>query len=252
MPDARSILSAIRSRRVQENEEEPLELPPEPEAEPQEPVPAPPVEAEPDLDIDPHELESDPSYILQGDSFYNFYDILRGRFGRRKRQHVYVTGGWGGWGGGAVERSSEQIEGVAEYYHAIHGQRGGTVYSSTSWLVYEDGSIALRYHVTDVITVTPESVVTLNTDGWQTKNTYLRISHNLPNQWKIAAKNQRRDREGSWFWYNRQSGVGTHASKIRIDFTDGDMLTPDGKLHPRDEPKFGMLYKKDFPVWEIR
>lgn len=44
----------------------------------------------------------------------------------------------------------------------------------------DDGSIALRYHSTDVVTARPDGTVTLRSGGWRTVTTKKRINSVLP------------------------------------------------------------------------
>lgn len=261
MLKARSILDglhrdrAARLREAFEDEPEPSADKPAAPEEPQDEVlPEPPVEDEED-EFSPEDV-TDPGYVLDGSPFPNFYRMIQGRFGRRVPTHHYASGG-GMFGGGQSTSNSIRIDGV-QAYHKVIGDSlwrgGGTQLSSTSWLVYENGNIALRYHETDVITITPESVVTVDVEGWFSKNSLSRVSSFLPNDWRIAAKYQKHGGPtgADWFWYNTHSRVGAHSSKIRINFTDGDQITPDGRLHPQARPIQDLKYKKDWPPYELR
>lgn len=61
-----------------------------------------------------------------------------------------------------------------------------------------DGSLAVRYHSTDVYVMTADGWVIPDTGGWSTVTTWQRINALLPGPWRIAS----RGKSGHWLYYS--------------------------------------------------
>lgn len=108
-----------------------------------------------------------------------------------------------------------------------------------------DNSIAIRYHETDIITVTPADVATINTGGWHTLTTGERLDDHLPGGWstyrrfkKIRGYHGAQDEQ--LYWANRRHPISRAGMLIQIPITDGDVILADGSLKPKAEP----IYQK--------
>lgn len=79
-----------------------------------------------------------------------------------------------------------------------------------------DAPIMLLYHATDIITWSPANTIKINTDGWHTSTTKLRLNEYLS---PLRIYQER----GQWFWHYQDM-------EARLPFTDGDcvMPAPDG------------------------
>jgi hypothetical protein len=109
----------------------------------------------------------------------------------------------------------------------------GTKVDNNTWLViYENGTIGVRVHKTDIITVTPDDTLAVDTGGWQTRLTQDRLGDWLPGGWRIYTQ------AGTWYWWNYKTSTGTAENidelgyKILQPFSSGDTITADGTLHP--------------------
>lgn len=97
-----------------------------------------------------------------------------------------------------------------------------------------DGSIAVKFHYTDILTVTPDDTLTLNNGTWQTVTTLSRINNWLPGGWGLYSQ------KGTWYWQNhRHSDEDMNPGFKRTQpYSNGDMITADGTLHPKAGPEF--------------
>lgn len=107
---------------------------------------------------------------------------------------------------------------------------------STELRKYEDGSIAVRYHRTDVLTVTPDDKVTVDTGGWHSVTTASRLKEYMPGSWNFFRRGD------ELFWY----GPGIVGVDMRVEqpLTDGDFITADGELHCQKPPNYYRQRKK--------
>lgn len=104
-------------------------------------------------------------------------------------------------------------------------------YLTRSGRDYENSSIGLRLHNTDVIRFFPDNSLQVNTGGWSTRTTLDRINGWLPDGWSVYT------RKGDWFWYNsnqpessmeHRGGLG----RLLQPFSNGDVIDGTGKLRP--------------------
>lgn len=86
-------------------------------------------------------------------------------------------------------------------------------------------SIAIRLHSTDILTFNSDGSLEANSGGWKTVTTKSRLNEYLPNGFGIGQT------KGIWYWnqYNGQF-------KTLGQFTDGDKISPEGKLQIQAEP----------------
>lgn len=83
----------------------------------------------------------------------------------------------------------------------------------------DNGSIAIRLHDTDIITLHKDGSLTVTSGGWKTSTTKARLNDYLPHGFGLYASG------GIWHWTQRN---GTF-EKLGI-FSDGDTISPGGKL----------------------
>jgi hypothetical protein len=109
----------------------------------------------------------------------------------------------------------------------------GTKVDNNTWLVlYANGTIGVRVHRTDIITVTPDDTLAVDTGNWETRLTQDRLGDWLPGGWRIYTQ------EGTWYWWNYKNDGAVAPSindlgyKILQPFSSGDTITADGTLHP--------------------
>lgn len=98
----------------------------------------------------------------------------------------------------------------------------------------DDGSIAVRYYDTDVITVTPEGLVTVDTGGYHTVTTAHRMENYMPHGYRVYRRLRRGDRGISdehlyWACEGIMAGYEQRLS-------DGDTISPDGTLSCQEPP----------------
>lgn len=82
---------------------------------------------------------------------------------------------------------------------------------------HNDGSIAVKYHATDVITFAPSGSVTLNSGGWHTATTKEKMVKYLPKPWTIYQA------RGVWYLRDFQTGK-------EYPFSDGITIGKRGKV----------------------
>jgi len=80
----------------------------------------------------------------------------------------------------------------------------------------EDGSRALEYHQTEIVTVMPNGNIKLNSGGWQTQTTKDRMNNFSLYGLRVFQKDSR--------WY-----VTTMTGE-KYDFADGMVFSPEGDL----------------------
>jgi hypothetical protein len=120
----------------------------------------------------------------------------------------------------------------------VNGGGRGWKTEPNTWLLIDGDIIKIRFYWTDILTVTPDDTVTVNSGGFQTVTTQGRIGEWLPGGWNIYKQ------KGTWYWYNYKTRgeVGTgdfnantanvNGMKVLQPFSDGDRITADGSLHP--------------------
>lgn len=81
---------------------------------------------------------------------------------------------------------------------------------NNTYLIRRGKEIAIRLHQTDIITLTDENEIIVNTGGWHTVTTKARLNEYLP----IGIY----QKSGEWFWH--------HGDKFR----DGDKITLEGRI----------------------
>lgn len=125
--------------------------------------------------------------------------------------------------------------------------------NATYLILNGDGSIASRYHDTDVVTAYPDGKVVIDSGGWRPTGahgnhgwkmpagttTMLRINDWLSGTWQIYRTPMPGVRSGDWeggewYWYNR--GENSGYAGYRLLFNDGDIINPDGSLQLKEEP----------------
>jgi hypothetical protein len=89
-----------------------------------------------------------------------------------------------------------------------------------------DGRIVIKYHATDIITLTPDGVVTATAPGWHTVSTKDRFNTFLSPFGVSQTK-------GIWYWVRPATPKEAAAGLYRGSggrFTDGDQIGPRGQL----------------------
>jgi len=111
---------------------------------------------------------------------------------------------------------------------------------NTYLILWDDDVITIRFHQTDILTITPDNQVTfyVGEGAHFSKGTFIRVSHHAPCGWKVYR------RKGAWYWWNSVTRIGTveagtpHkievSSRDTIDANTGILLpiippTPDWK-----------------------
>lgn len=80
----------------------------------------------------------------------------------------------------------------------------------------EPRSIAVQYHATDIVTLSTDGTLTVNTGGWHTVTTLTRINALLPGRWRIGSAGKR----GNYLWHNGHA-ITPYVDGIAIDDTAG-------------------------------
>jgi hypothetical protein len=120
----------------------------------------------------------------------------------------------------------------------------------TYLLQHPNGNITVRYHNTDIITITPDNRMVVSTVGkgankylgaqtrgyyphpwahygdqiaWHTISTLDRINRFLPGKWKLYGKKPKDEAHTDWKWF-------WHGGGDTVEFTDGDMILGNGEL----------------------
>jgi hypothetical protein len=96
------------------------------------------------------------------------------------------------------------------------------------------GNIAVKLHLTDIITVSPEDTLVVDVGRWHTMTSLSRINDWLPAGWRIYTC------KGNWYWHNyRHSDEEQNPGFKRTQpYSNGDKITADGTLHPQYGPEF--------------
>lgn len=133
------------------------------------------------------------------------------------------------------------------YERILNGRPRKVVKSirSTYFHRLDGGAIALRYHDTDVVTAYPDGKIVVTTGGWNPQGRYAhhgwgraptgttsrdRINSYLHSGWHIYQQ------KGEWFWFNHGANQGMWDSDMKLPYTDGDTIFPDGSLQLQAQP----------------
>lgn len=105
--------------------------------------------------------------------------------------------------------------------------------NNTWFIKYPDGTVAIRLHNTDIITCTPDNVVTFDTGGWHTIITRDRMNKYMPSGLSVCTH------RGEMLWNDNTSRAGCYddPENRRLHFTDGDQIKS-GILHMQKAPKY--------------
>lgn len=97
-----------------------------------------------------------------------------------------------------------------------------------------DNTIAVRFHQTDIMTVSQDDTLVVNNGSWQTVTTLARLNDWLPSGWGIYTH------KGSWYWqnYRHRDEELNPGFKRTQPYSNGDKITADGTLHPQAGPEF--------------
>lgn len=92
----------------------------------------------------------------------------------------------------------------------------------------QTGAIAVRYHTTDVVTLTADGWLEMNTGGWHTVTTWQRINALLPGPWRVGS-----DRGTPWLWFRGRKvtpytdGLSVNADAGSVGMGSDTLLTAD-------------------------
>jgi hypothetical protein len=132
---------------------------------------------------------------------------------------------------------------AVENYRSNGSARGVKVDGNTWLVLYENGTIGVRVHKTDIITVTPDDTMVVDTGGWETRLTQRRLADWLPGGWRIYSQ------DSTWYWWNyknegaAEQTVNDQGFKILQPFSSGDQIAADGTLNPVVPPKYVRVKK---------
>jgi hypothetical protein len=137
-------------------------------------------------------------------------------------------------------RSSEPISPVARKFDQKRLRRDGpTEYfkvDNNTLLVRDthDGNIAVKLHLTDIITVSPDDTLVVDVGRWHTVTSLSRLNDWLPSGWGLYTH------KGTWYWHNyrhRDEELNPGFKRTQ-PYSNGDKITADGTLHPQAGPEF--------------
>jgi hypothetical protein len=97
-----------------------------------------------------------------------------------------------------------------------------------------DGSIAVKFHQTDILTIFPDDTLVVDNGRWQTVTTLSRLNDWLPSGWGLYTH------KGTWYWHNyrhRDEELNPGFKRTQ-PYSNGDKITADGTLHPQAGPEF--------------
>lgn len=97
----------------------------------------------------------------------------------------------------------------------------------------DDGSIAVRYYQTDVVRVTPEGLVTVDTGGYHTVTTAHRMENYMPSGYRVYRRSRRGQGVADEQLYWSCPGI-LEGYEQRL--SDGDTISPDGTLSCQEPP----------------
>lgn len=128
-------------------------------------------------------------------------------------------------------------------YRSVGTARGVKVDGNTWLVLYENGTIGVRLYKTDIMTVTSDDTLVVDTGGHDTTLTRHRLGDWLPGGWRIYTQ------DGTWYWWNyknegsAENTVNDQGFKILQPFSPGDQITADGTLQPVVPPKYVRVKK---------
>ena len=94
-------------------------------------------------------------------------------------------------------------------------KRSRKVGNNTFRVEYQDGTVAIRLHTTDVVTFKTDGTTVLNSGGWQTSTTKSRINTYIPKGYYLYQRN--------YCWYVGKRDVDNQVI-CEVDFKDGMSL----------------------------
>lgn len=96
------------------------------------------------------------------------------------------------------------------------------------------GNIAVRFHYTDILTVSPEDRIVFNNGGWDTVTTLARLNDWMPAGWSIYRQSN------TWWWnvYRHNDEEANPGYRRLQPYSNGDYITADGTLYPQAAPEF--------------
>jgi hypothetical protein len=89
-------------------------------------------------------------------------------------------------------------------------------------------AIAVRYHSTDILTLSRDGWLTLSTGGWHTVTTWQRINAVLPGPWRVSSRNGT-----PWLYYSGRpvtpyvDGLAVHPESGAVGMSGATLLTAD-------------------------
>ena len=101
-----------------------------------------------------------------------------------------------------------------------------------TYLRREDGTsdLTIRFHDTDVMVFGLNGSIKLDTGGWQTVTTKLRLNDHLPTGWQVFSD------KGQWYvqWVHDYSPDDGWQRDERVRYSDGMIVTEGGKVVSRE------------------
>jgi hypothetical protein len=98
----------------------------------------------------------------------------------------------------------------------LHGRQSRRIGHNTTLHRYsgpaESSALCVRYHSTDIVTLSSDGWLTMSTGGWDTVTTWSRINGLLPGRWAVHSRN------GSRYLY--------HGGRPITPYTDGLAVQP--------------------------
>lgn len=144
-----------------------------------------------------------------------------------------------------------------QFERQLEGRKKKKLELNTYLLRQPNGTITVRYHNTDIITITPDNRIIVSTVGtgakkylrmgrehpwahygeqvaWHTPSTLDRINRYLPGKWRLYGKKPRSEPHTDWVWYWYQGRGGQP-----VEFTDGDVVLGTGELKAQAHDRKG-------------
>jgi hypothetical protein len=146
---------------------------------------------------------------------------------------------------GTIERATTgpytfYVPQVAEHvYRSFDAQLKGRQHRKLENHTYlfkhlDSGDITIRYHNTDIISVSPDGTIEVTNGGYKTPSTKNRINSYLPHDWRIYLYNDK------WWWANSKTRLGywDHPNHLMVPFTNHDQILPNGHLRAQRQPQY--------------
>mgnify|MGYP001302721076 CR=1 FL=1 len=134
--------------------------------------------------------------------------------------------------------------GPTDLYQRLDGKlrRPTKKVANNTYLIRHDDRLAVRFHLTEIVTAYPDGRVVVNSGGWKPggyqqapgwrmepgTTTMSRMNDWLCSGWRIYKLKH------EWFWYN--NGQNPWDSEVRFPYSDLDYIQPDGSLHTQQHP----------------